>query len=116
MAELELASPDPQLSAAAIAALSDGGIEERSSRWLPLFGSTSPFTRRERRVFWIAASAGFFNQYDLALLSVALKQIQSGLSIAERELGATVSLIRFGYLLSLLLTPFADVFGRLDCG
>ena len=33
-----------------------------------MFGSTPPFTRRERRVFWIATTAGFFNQYDFAFL------------------------------------------------
>ncbi len=112
MAEFELASSDQPMSAAAPAASPAAEIEERTSRWLPIFGSTPPFTRRERRVFWISTSAGFFKQYDLALLSLALKQIQSGLSIVERALSTTVSFIRFGYLLSLLLTPFADVFGR----
>lgn len=93
-------------------ALLQAAIEKRTSQRLRMFGSTPLFTRRERRVFWISATAGFFNQYDLALLSLALKQIQSGLGIAERALGTTVSFIRFGYLLSLLLTPFVDVFGR----
>ncbi|HEV2169340.1 MAG TPA: MFS transporter, partial [Candidatus Binatus sp.] len=46
------------------------------------------------------------------LLSLALKQIQAGLKIAESQLGSVLSVIRLGYLLSLLLTPFADVFGR----
>lgn len=99
-------------SAAPAAPSQEKVAEERTSRWLPIFGSTPPFTLRERRVFWISTTAGFFNQYDLALLSLALKQIQSGLRIAERALGITVAFIRFGYLLSLLLTPFADVFGR----
>src|SRR5262249_21751262 len=55
---------------------------------------------------------GFFDQYDGALLSLALKQIQKGLNIAEERLGAMLSLIRLGYLLSLLVTPLADIFGR----
>ena len=75
-------------------------------------GRTPPFTRRQRRVFWIASTAGFFDQYDRALLSLALKQIQAGLKIAESHLGAMLSVIRLGYLLTLLMTPFADVFGR----
>ena len=79
---------------------------------LGLLGRTPPFTRRQRRVFWIASTAGFFDKYDRALLSLALKQIQAGLEIAESHLGAMLSVIRLGYLLSLLLTPFADVFGR----
>ena len=73
---------------------------------------TPPFTLRQRRVFLIASTAGFFDQYDRALLSLALKQIQAGLKIAESHLGAMLSVIRLGYLMSLLLTPFADVFGR----
>jgi MFS family permease len=86
--------------------------EERKSTQLGFLGSTPPFTKRQRRVFWIASTAGFFDQYDRALLSLALKQIQAGLKIAESHLGAMLSIIRLGYLLSLLLTPFADVFGR----
>src|SRR5271168_5115946 len=86
--------------------------EGRKSIHLGLLGRTPPFTKRQRRVFWIASTAGFFDQYDRALLSLALKQIQSSLKIAESHLGAMLSVIRLGYLLSLLMTPFADVFGR----
>ena len=88
------------------------GDTDRASHHLGLLGRTPPFTRRQRRVFWIASTAGFFDQYDRALLSLALKQIQAGLKIAESHLGTMLSLIRLGYLLSLLMTPFADVFGR----
>src|SRR5271167_1604848 len=84
----------------------------RKSVRLGFLGRTPPFTRRQRRVFLIASTAGFFDQYDRALLSLALKQIQAGLKIAESHLGAVLSVIRLGYLLSLLMTPFADVFGR----
>jgi putative MFS transporter len=85
---------------------------DRKSMQLGFLGRTPPFTRRQRRVFWIASTAGFFDQYDRALLSLALKQIQTGLKIAESHLGAMLSVIRLGYLFALLMTPFADVFGR----
>ena len=85
---------------------------DRKSIHLGFLGRTPPFTKRQRRVFWIASTAGFFDQYDRALLSLALKQIQTGLKIAEAQLGTVLSIIRLGYLLSLLMTPFADVFGR----
>jgi MFS family permease len=85
---------------------------DRKSIHLGMLGRTPPFTKRQRRVFWIASTAGFFDQYDRALLSLALKQIQTSLKIAESHLGAMLSLVRLGYLLSLLMTPFADVFGR----
>jgi putative MFS transporter len=85
---------------------------DRKSIHLGFLGRTPPFTKRQRRVFWIASTAGFFDQYDRALLSLALKQIQAGLKIAESHIGPMLSVIRLGYLLSLLMTPFADVFGR----
>ena len=71
-----------------------------------------PFTSRQWRVFAIAFTAGFFDNYDDALLSLALRQIQRGLSVAEANLGTMLSVIRLGYVLSLLITPIADVFGR----
>jgi putative MFS transporter len=80
----------------------------RPPAWLQL----PPFTPRQWRVFGISTTAGFFDQYDGALLSLALKQIQRGLNIAEGQLGAMLSVIRLGYLLSLLISPLADIFGR----
>ena len=86
--------------------------EPRWSIPLGIFGRTPPFTRRQRRVFFIATTAGFFDQYDRALLTLALKQIQKGLQISEQALGNLLTLIRLGYIGSLLITPLADVFGR----
>jgi len=86
--------------------------ERRRSIRLGLFGATPPFTPRQWRVFLIASTAGFFDNYDLALLSLALEQIQAGLRISEQALGKLLSTIRLGYLFSLLITPLADVFGR----
>jgi putative MFS transporter len=86
--------------------------EERWSVRLAFFGRTPEFTRRQWRVFLIAITAGFFDQYDRALLSLALKQIQKGLKIAEGQLGVMASFIRLGYLFSFLITPLADIFGR----
>lgn len=86
--------------------------EERWSIPLGFFGRTPPFTRRQRLVFLIATTAGFFDQYDRALLTLALKQIQKGLQISEQALGNLLTLIRLGYIGSLLVTPLADVFGR----
>jgi MFS family permease len=79
---------------------------------LGLFGKAPPFTARQWKVFGIATTAGFFDQYDGALLSLALTQIQKGLRIAESHLGTVLSVIRLGYLGALLMTPLADVFGR----
>ena len=71
-----------------------------------------PLTPRQWRVFGVSTTAGFFDMYDSALLSLALSQIQSGLGVAEARLGAMLSAIRLGYLASFLISPLADVFGR----
>lgn len=71
-----------------------------------------PFTPRQSRVFWISTTAGFFDSYDSALISLTLRQIQNGLGIAEAGLGAMLSIIRLGYIGAMLVAPLADVFGR----
>src|SRR5262249_42300246 len=73
---------------------------------------TPDFTRRQWRGFSIPITPGFFDQYDRALLSPALQQIQPGLKIAGGRLSVVASVIRVGYLLSLLVNPLPDVFGR----
>jgi MFS family permease len=90
----------------------NGGGERKGPRFPFIARQFPPFSRRQWRVFGISATAGFFDNYDTALLSLALRQIQRGLGIAEARLGATLSLIRMGYLVSLALSPLADVFGR----
>ena len=54
-------------------------------------GGPPASARRQWRVFLIACTAGFFDNYDRALLGLALKQIQQGLRIAEDRLGAVLS-------------------------
>ena len=111
---------DPMVQAGATALPDTQIVQPDEEKYAPavlrygfrLFGKPPPFSRRQWRVFGIAATAGFFDNYDRVLLSLTLKQIQKGLGIAEGRLGAMLSTIRLGYLLSLLITPFADVFGR----
>jgi putative MFS transporter len=81
----------------------------RSTFWTRRF---PPFSPRQWRVFGISTTAGFFDSYDSALLSLALKQIQRSLGVAEAKLGDMLSAIRLGYLASFLIAPLADVFGR----
>jgi putative MFS transporter len=90
----------------------DGAGEKKTPHWPRIARQFPPFSLRQWRVFGISTTAGFFDNYDSALLSLALRQIQHGLGIAEARLGAILSLIRLGYLASLLLSPFADIFGR----
>jgi putative MFS transporter len=90
----------------------DDAGERIAPNWPRIARHFPPFSTRQWRVFGISTTAGFFDNYDSALLSLALRQIQRGLGIAEAQLGATLSVIRLGYLASLALSPLADSFGR----
>ena len=69
-------------------------------------------SQRQRRTFAVVAAAGFFNNYDGALLSLAITQIQRGLAITERALGRMASVITLGSLLAPIITSQADRRGR----
>lgn len=91
--------------------------DDRSYRplWLklaPFLGSPPPLTRREWNIIGLIAFVTMFDQYDLALFSLALKQIQAGLSIPEDQLGQLGALVRLGALPSFLLALAADRLGR----
>lgn len=110
--EKEAGAVDPSIGTAVATADEEQHTPLVALYGLRLFGKPPPFSRRQWRVFGITATAGFFDNYDRVLLSLALKQVQQGLGIAEVGLGAMLSTIRLGYLLSLIITPFANVFGR----
>ncbi|HLH75469.1 MAG TPA: MFS transporter [Candidatus Binataceae bacterium] len=81
------------------------------SAWRPR-GLLLALDARQKLIFALVVSAGFFENYDRALLSLAIEQIQSGLRIANRDLGTMLSLIRLGYLLALPIASLADRLGR----
>lgn len=54
----------------------------------------------------------FFEQYDMYLFSLNLKQIQAELAIAESDLGLLGALVRAGSFLAVFLAIAADRFGR----
>jgi MFS family permease len=84
-------------------------------RWLrlaPFLGRPPALTRRQWRVLGLVAAASIFDQYDLGLFSLALKQIQAELGMAEESLGLLGALVIFGALPASLLALAADRFGR----
>lgn len=84
-------------------------------RWYRLtwfLGRPPPLTERQWRVLALVSAVGFFETYDLYLMSLNLKQIQDELGISEGALGLMLSFVRSGALLALLILPFADRFGR----
>jgi MFS family permease len=82
---------------------------ELLSRYLHKLESLS---KRQRRIFLIVSVATFFNNYDGAVLNLALVQIQNGLHIVEAALGPTVALITLGNVVAPLITSQADRRGR----
>ena len=105
--------------------MAEPGSEERASRpaeaaaktpyWYRFawfLGRPPPLTARQWRTLGLVSAVGFFEMYDMYLLSLNLKQIQDELAIAESSLGLMLSFIRSGALFALLILPFADRFGR----
>lgn len=111
------ASPRPSGTEPAGRPLSGPTDEDRTYRplWLqfaPFLGRPPALTRRQWRVLGLVAAASFFEQYDLYLFALALKQIQAGLGIPEAQLGFLGSLVRFGALPAFLVALIADRIGR----
>ena len=91
--------------------------EDRSYRpaWLqfaPFLGTPPALTRRQWNVIGLIAFVTMFDQYDLALFSLALKQIQAELLIPEEQLGGLGAIVRMGALPAFLFTVIADRLGR----
>ncbi len=83
------------------------------SPWIPpLFGVTPALPARQWRVLGLMIAAGLFNAYDHQILSLALKQVQEGLGIAEGQVGYLGSVIRFGAVPGIALVLLGDVLGR----
>lgn len=91
--------------------------QDRSFRpkWLDrahFLGEPPALTRRQWRVLGLVSAASFFDHYDAGLFSLALKQIQADLAMAEEALGFFSSIILVGSMLSVFLTSAADRIGR----
>lgn len=64
------------------------------------------------RLLGFVALALLFEQYDLSMLTSAIKFIAEDLGMGEGELGGHLGTIRLGALPALLVIPFADHVGR----
>lgn len=69
-------------------------------------------TQRHRNLLLLLGAATLFEGYDRFIVSLALPYIGKDLGVSESALGYSLSLIRIGALLSILLGRFADTFGR----
>ncbi len=81
-------------------------------QWAWFLGRPPALTRRQWRVLGLVATASIFDQYDLGLFSLALKQFQEELVIPEGQLGQLGAFVRLGALPAFLIMLAADHFGR----
>ncbi len=81
--------------------------------WIPPFlGSIPELDPPVLRLFGLVALAFVFEQYDLSMLTSALKFIARDLGMDESALGRATAWIRLGALPAFLVVPFADRLGR----
>lgn len=70
------------------------------------------FSPEEWRVLLPLCLVGFFESYDLALLSIGAPPVYRGLGVSEEAFGIGVAVIRTGALLSVFVLRLADFRGR----
>lgn len=70
------------------------------------------FTRREWQVLLPLIAAGFFEQYDLAILTMAAPAVSDGLGVSVSAFGVGVAIVRLGALGGVPVLRLADRLGR----
>ena len=87
----------------------------RPPRWIwavPFPSKVPPLTRPQWKVLGLLSAAEFFDHYDMGIMSLALLQIQAGLSIPEESVGLLAGLVRLGAVPAFAFAVLADRMGR----
>jgi MFS family permease len=71
-----------------------------------------PITPRQRQVLAALGVANLVDNYDAALLGLALPQIQAGLGVGDEAIGQLIATVRLGVVPAVVLTVLADRLGR----
>lgn len=90
-------------------------VDRSPPRWFvlaPFLGRPPLLTRHQWQIIGLLGLASLFDQYDLQLFSLALKQIQTDLAIPEAQLGDLGAIVRLGALPAFLFALVADRLGR----
>ncbi len=81
--------------------------------WIaPFLGRVPPIPAATIQMLGVVALAIFFENYDQAMLTAALKQIAETFAVPESELGALLGRVHLGAIAAFFLIPFADRLGR----
>ncbi len=96
------------------AALPDERVRAKRPWWLPHFLGRVPIGLESRYVslVGVVALAGLFENYDLSVLSAALKQIRESFDLDQAEMTSLLAWVRLGALPAFLILPLADRIGR----
>lgn len=95
--------------------MSDGAPPRRRNPvWIPPFLGRVPAAVPDAHISLLGAVALaiFFENYDQAMLTQAIKQIAADFGVVEAEIGNLLALVRLGAVPAFLLVPFADHIGR----
>ena len=82
--------------------------------WIPRFFGRVPsgVDDAHLRTLGVVVLAMLVEEYDMAMLTAALKHIAAELRMREADLGFYLGLIRLGALPAFLVVPLADRIGR----
>jgi MFS family permease len=96
------------------AVVPDERVRAKRPWWLPHFLGRVPIGLESRYVslVGIVALAGLFENYDLSVLSAALKQIRESFDLDQAEMTSLLAWVRLGALPAFLILPLADRIGR----
>lgn len=91
-----------------------GGPTERprAIEWLMRATGAPALEAEHWRVLGLVSIATLFGQYDRAIFTLALPQIQAGLGIAEGQIGMLAAFVRLGALPAFAIALAADRLGR----
>jgi DHA2 family multidrug resistance protein len=89
-------------------------IRAKRPWWLPHFLGRVPLGLDSRYVslVGVVALAGLFENYDLSVLSAALKQIRESFGLDQSEMTSMLAWVRLGAIPAFLILPLADRVGR----
>jgi MFS family permease len=96
------------------AVVPDERVRAKRPWWLPHFLGRVPIGLESRYVslVGVVALAGLFENYDLSVLSAALKQIRESFDLDQSEMTSLLAWVRLGALPAFLILPLADRIGR----
>jgi putative MFS transporter len=83
--------------------------------WTKIFfyvRSPQEVSDQQWRLLGVLGVTFLLNQYDMAIIGLALPQIQAGLGVAEEDVGGLMAAVRLGAAGALLLALLADRVGR----